>query len=300
MERVASFSHQRQLISQALSVQSKLATTQVQTATGLKSTDYKGVANDSRMLVTLEGELERAERYIDNGEVVAGRVDTMYDSVSQVIEIATDARVWLGESLSATGNVTNFNQQGQAALEEVASLLNVQQDGRYLFGGAQTERAPVDLSAYPPATSPSSPDMSYYQGDSQVAIYQASPDLVIDYGITADRSGFEKMLRAMSIAANASDSPVDRAALEEAYDLTSAALDDLLVEQTKLSLSADKIDRAIDANLDYQLYSQAVIEDLKHVDVAAVSAELSAYEAQLEAAYSVINVLSRLSLVNYL
>lgn len=300
MERVASFSHQRQMISQALAVQSKVATAQIETATGLKSTDYKGIADDTRKLVTLEGELERAQQYIDNGEVVAGRIDTMYGAVSQIVDIASDARAWLSEALSDSGSVTSFNQQGQAALEEVAALLNTQQDGRYLFGGSQTAQPPVDLASYPPATSPSVADYSYYQGDNQTAAYQATPDMAVDYGVAGNSPGFEKLMRAMSLAANAATNPVDSAALQEAYDLTTEALDDLLVEQTELSLAADRTEGAIDANLDFQLYSQAVIEDLKNVDVAAASAELSSYEAQLEAAYSVINTLNRLSLVKYL
>ncbi len=300
MERVASFSHQRQMISQALAVQSKVATAQIETATGLKSTDYKGIADDTRKLVTLEGELERAQQYIDNGEVVAGRIDTMYGAVSQIVDIASDARAWLSEGLSDSGSVTSFNQQGQAALEEIAALLNTQQDGRYLFGGSQTAQPPVDLSSYPPATSPSAADYSYYQGDNQTAAYQATPDMTVDYGVGGNSPGFEKLMRAMNLAANAATNPVDNAALQEAYDLTTEALDDLLVVQTELSLAADRTEGAIDANLDFQLYSQAVIEDLKNVDVAAASAELSSYEAQLEAAYSVINTLNRLSLVKYL
>ena len=113
MERVASFSHQRQLISQALSVQAKVATAQVQVSSGLESSDYKGVATNTRMLVTLESELEHAQRYIDNGEIVNARIETSYSAVSQIIDIASDARVWLSESLSGSGGVTSFNQQGR-------------------------------------------------------------------------------------------------------------------------------------------------------------------------------------------
>jgi len=104
----------------------------------------------------------------------------------------------------------------------------------------------------------------------------------------------------MSLAANASADPLDEDALTEAYDLATSALDAILVVQTELSLAADKVEQAIDSNLDYPLYSQAVLEDLKYVDVAAATAELSTYEAQLEAAYNVLNTLSKLSLTNYL
>lgn len=300
MDRISSFSHQRQLISQALQVQNKVATAQVQVASGLKSSDYKGVASETRLMVTLEGELQKAQNYIDNGEIVAGRVETLYSAASQIAEIASDARTWLAEAISGSNDVTTYNQQAAAAMEEVANLLNTQQGGRYLFGGSLTEQAPVDLSSYPAQTSPSSTDISYYLGDGTVASYQASPNLAIDYGVTADNAGFEKLLRAMSLAANAATDPVDKTALEEAYDLVTEALDDVMLVQTELSLAADKTEQSIDSNLDFQLYSQAVIEDLKYVDVAAATAEMSTYEAQLEAAYNVINTLSRLSLVNYL
>jgi len=300
MDRISSFSHQRQLISQALQVQNKVAAKQTQVASGLESTDYKGVAAETRLMVTLESELQRAQNYIDNGEIVAARIETMYSAVSQVVEVASDARTWLNEALSGSTDVTAFNAQAQAALDEIVNLLNTQQGGRYLFGGTLTETAPVSLDSYPAQTSPSTANVAYYLGDGETAAYQASPDLTIGYGVSADSSGFEKLIRAMSLAANASSDPVDKDALTEAYDLATEALDEILVVQTELSLAADKVEQAIDSNLDFQLYSQAVLEDLKYVDVAAATAELSTYETQLEAAYNVLSTLSKLSLTDYL
>jgi flagellar hook-associated protein 3 FlgL len=300
MDRISSFSHQRQLISQALQVQNKVAAKQTQVASGLESTDYKGVAAETRLMVTLESELQQAQNYIDNGEIVTARIETMYSAVSQVAEIASDARTWLNEAISGSDAVTSFNAQAEAALEEIVNLLNTQHGGRYLFGGTLTEEAPVDLSSYPAQTSPSTADASFYLGDGETASYRASPGLTIDYGVSADSSGFEKLIRAMSLAANASADPLDEDALTEAYNLATEALDEILVVQTELSLAADKVEQAIDSNLDYQLYSQAVLEDLKYVDVAAATAELSTYETQLEAAYNVLSTLSKLSLTNYL
>jgi flagellin-like hook-associated protein FlgL len=86
--------------------------------------------------------------------------------------------------------------------------------------------------------------------------------------VTADEAGFEEAIRALSLGANASEDPVDQDALTEAYDLVNAALDDLLVTQTKLSAAASALDWEMDVQTDVQVRLEAMVSTIKEVDVA--------------------------------
>jgi len=291
MERISTFSHHRQLIAQALEVQRKVATQQTQIATGKVSTTYEGVADNARSIVNLESELKRADRYVTNGTIVNARVEAMYSAVSQLGELATDIQTWLSSVMSgATDELAGINDQAQMYLEEVASLLNTKQAGSYLFSGSRIDTAPVDLGALSSMPSSSAADTSYYTGDDKIASYEAAPDLTITYGVTADDAGFEQLIRALNIVRTASENPADTAALTAAYQLAGAANDDIAVTRTGLSETSQSIERALDSNVDFQLYVESLVDDLQNIDVAEITAQLSAAEAQLEASFNVLSL----------
>ncbi|HEV8388699.1 MAG TPA: flagellin [Dongiaceae bacterium] len=301
MERIATFSQHRQLITQALEVQRKVATQQTQIATGKESVTYQGVAENARTIVNLESELKRADRYVTSGTIVNARVEAMYSAVSQLGELATDIQTWLSSVTSGTGDtVTGVNDQAEAYLEEVAALLNTKQAGSYLFAGSRIDAAPVDLANLSAAPSATAADAGYYAGDAQAASFEAAPDLTITYGVTADEAGFEQLIRALNIARTASEDPADTDALTAAYQLAGSANDDIAVTRTKLSETSLSIERALDSNVDFQLYAESLVDDLQSVDVAAVTAELSAAEAQLEASFNVLSMLQKINLLDYL
>ena len=111
---------------------------------------------------------------------------------------------------------------------EIEALLNTQIEGRYVFAGSMTDTVPADLSdvAYTPqAGLPGTftADTGYYQGDNLTLSIRADDNFELDYGITADNTAFEEMLRSlayMDYAGANSDIPV----LEESFRLMKSAL----------------------------------------------------------------------------
>jgi flagellar hook-associated protein 3 FlgL len=182
----------------------------------------------------------------------------------------------------------------------MSSLLNTQYDGSYLFGGARTDAAPVDVSsaAYAAATSPSTADTSYYQGDSAIASVRVSDSQTVAYGVTADNTAFEQVMRAMNLVAN--NSPLSTNTLNEALGLATSSVDALGVVQTRISNASASIEKASASQTEYQSYAQTLGSSLTGVDVAAVTASLATYQAQLTASYSAIAKVQSLSLASYL
>jgi len=304
MERVATYSHQNQLVQYMMKAEAKVAAEQVRSATGLNATDYKGIAPDSGRLVNLESHYKRLEQYVDEGEVVNGRIQSLYDAVGGMTDLtARLSALVVGLQGDNAAGVEGVVAEAGELMQEFAALLNTRQEGRYLFAGGRTDHAAVDIgsAAYAAATGvPSSADTGYYQGDSTVAHFQAADDLILSYGVTADDPAFEKALRAFNLIANLTTSPVDTDVLDEATQLASDATDALSVTQARLGATSASLERTIDRHVEEQLVLQSHVEDIRSVDLAESTTRLSQLQASLEATMSLMKILEENNLSKYL
>jgi flagellar hook-associated protein 3 FlgL len=224
----------------------------------------------------------------------------MYTAIGQVNDIITNLRSQLsaastGDSTTATSVITAAQQM----LTEMGSLLNTQFDNQYVFGGARTSTPPVDLSSFATGTgSTTTADTSYYKGDDQIASVQVADDQTVSYGVTADNPAFEQVMRVLKFVANSTT--LSSTDITDALNLASTALDAVSTVQTKLSGASSQIEQAQSRQSDYQSYAQTLSSDLSGVDVAAITAQLSTYQAQLSASYSAIAKIQSLNLASYL
>jgi len=265
------------------------------------SSDFGGLGSNSQQVLNLQVSVTRAQSYIDAATQTDSKVEVMYSAVNSIADLTTSFRSLLTAATnSASTDSASVTQSAQEMLSTMASLLNTQYSGSYLFSGSTTDVAPVDVSSttYAAATSPSTADTSYYQGDSELASVRVSSSQTVSYGVTADNTAFEQVLRAMNLVANTS--PLTTDTLNEALDLSASAIDAIGVVQTKISNASSSIEKASASQTDYQSYAKTLGSSLTSVDVAAVTASLSTYQAQLTASYGAISKVQSLNLASYL
>jgi flagellar hook-associated protein 3 FlgL len=299
--RVATFPQTDQMVTAALRTQSVMANEQLEESTGVTSQDYGGLGETSKQVINLQVSVSRSQSYVDNATSADSKVQVMYSAVTSISNMLSQFRATLtAASNSATTDPTSVTESAQQMLREMGSLLNTQYGSQYLFGGSNTTSAPVNVSSsvYPAQTSPSTANTSYYQGDDQVASARVSDNEVVSYGVTADNSAFEQGLRALNLVAN--NSPLSSATLTEALNLTVNAVTGTAAVQTQLGLASSSMQSASASQTDYQNYAQTLGTSLTGVDVAAVTAQLSTYQAQLSASYSAIAKIQGLSLASFL
>jgi len=301
ISRVATFFVSEQMINAALRTQSTMANEQLQEASGEVSPDFGGLGSTSQQVINLQISVTRSQSYIDAAASADNKVQVMYSAVSSVTNLYTQLRSLLtGASSTSNTDSTNVADSAQQMMQQLASLLNTQYDGQYLFGGSSRMNPPVDISSatYPAATSPSSPDTSYYQGDDQTASARVSETDTVSYGVTADNSAFEQGMRALNLVAN--NVPLSTSTLDEAMTLATNALDAATVVQTNLGLASSALQSASASQTDYQNFAKTLGSNLTSVDVASVTAQLSTYQAQLTASYAAISKIQSLDLASYL
>lgn len=299
--RVATFAISQQMIAAALKTQSTMADQQMQEASGVVSSDFGGLGSTTQQVLNLQVSVTRAQSYIDAAAQTDSKVQVMYSAVNSIADLTTSFRSLLTAATNtASTDSSSVTASATEMLSEMASLLNTQYSGSYLFSGSKTDVPPVDISSttYAAATSPSTADTSYYQGDSALASVRVSNSETVSYGVTADNTAFEQVLRAMNLVANTS--PLTTTTLNEALDLSASSVSALGVVQTRISNAASSIEKASASQTEYQTYAQTLGSSLTSVDVAAVTASLSTYQAQLTASYAAIAKVQSLSLASYL
>lgn len=298
--RVATFPLSEQMIASALRTQSTMASQQLQESSGEVSPNYGGLGQSSQQVISLQISVTRAQSYIDAASSAGNKTQAMYSAVTTISNLLNSFRSTLTAVDSASTDATATQQTAQQLLQEMGSLLNTQYAGSYLFGGGQTTNPPVDVSSasYPAMTSPSSASTSYYKGDDETMSVRVSDSETVSYGVTADNPAFEQALRALNLVAN--NSPLSSDTLNEAMSLTTNAIDATANVQAGLGIASSAIQSASASQSDYQNFAKTLGDNLTNVDVAAVTAQISTYTAQLEAAYSAISKIQGLDLTSYL
>jgi flagellar hook-associated protein 3 FlgL len=298
--RIATFALSEQMIAAAMRTEAVMADEQTQESSGVKSQFFGGYGADTQHVVNLQVSVTRAQSYIDAATLADNKTQVMYSAIGSVTDLITNLRTQLSAATTGSNTTTaSVISSAQQMLTEMGSILNTQYDNQYVFGGARTTQAPVDLTSFSSGTgSTTTADTSYYKGDGEIASVKVADDQTVSYGITADNPAFEQVMRVLKFVANAST--LSSTDITNALDLASSALDATATVQAKLSSAASQIESAKSRQSDYQSYAQTLASDLTGVDVAAVTAQLSAFQAQLTASYSAIAKIQSLNLANYL
>jgi|GEM_PF-349273 len=314
--RIGSFANQQLILDATLRTQSQLAETRLQAATGKKSQSFSGIAPDSSRLVNLKNEVAKAEQYIENIATAEKRLKLMNLSLETIDEIAREMRSITVSSLNGeAANTNNLSFVATEFLDQVVELLNQKDDSRHLFAGGKTDTKPVDLNngVY---TAPTPPpfdavvDTGYYEGDTTIQQVRIDDGVTVQYGITADQSAFEKVIRALdNIAQTTFTNPItaaEKQVLNDAITLLTEATENNGAQKTIGEFAADvaldlrTIDIQKDRHNEFINFATDSIGDIENVDPAETLSLLNFQQVQLEASFQIVARLGSLSLTNFI
>jgi flagellar hook-associated protein 3 FlgL len=297
LSRVSSFAHTSAMTAASLKVQARLADQQSQTASGLKSQTYGGMAASTASILTLSNQTARLTADNTAASSAAAYVQAAYSAVGEIAGLATTIKTQLASMMSSsTLDADTTGQYAADWLTDLRALLNSQQGGTYLFSGQATDVAPVDFTAtgYDPTAGA---DATYYQGASAGRTYASSEGQTVSLSVSAGASAFEQLARAIAlVAAN----PSDPDAIAAAYALSGTALTGVGTLQETIAIQASALETITDRNTAKIDAIDALVTDLKGADLTEAAVLTTQYQTQLEALFSMISTLSSLSLSKYL
>ena len=321
MTRVATLAQQRLVTAAALRTQRNVNELQAQVASGKETQRFSGIANNASKLVNLKSELKQAEQFIENITITEKRLDLMAFAIEEIEKIARKARTDLAGTLNgSTADDLEVPSVMQAARDQVIELLNMKDDSRFLFAGGEIETRPVDISngtyTTPVITGPPNPsfyqtvDAGYYEGDSAVQSTRIDDNFTVSYGILANESAFEKLIRTLdNIAAHSFSDPVNaneqtfiKAAMAELTEVIENNGTDKTLTDFRSDVGLDRVmlDSIKGKHSDFLNFAQDSIAEIEKVDTAEAVALLNFEQIQLEASFTTIARIQTLSLSNFL
>ena len=302
MTRVADVAQNSRILGFIASTQSKVAVIQTQIGSGRKSQEYKGISRDAERLVSLEAVHLRTNQYVENNQNVERRLRTMESNVSQIFDVMSQYKTLLVDGLNAQNAADlNMTVRAQEMLNQIASLLNVEEEGRYLFAGSRTDTQPVDLTGLPPTYVIPTNDgdsAGYYQGNSQVLSVRAADSFDVNYGITADALGFEQAIRALHVVVTGV--PTDPTTLNHALAVATDALTNIANTRTQIGAVRNTLDDLNEKHNEYLLFTEQTIGEIENVDLAEAVTRLNDASVALDASFLSVSKLSQLTLLNFL
>jgi flagellar hook-associated protein 3 FlgL len=271
---------------------------QRQITSGQKSNVYSGISDDTGRLLKIERTLTATEQYKSNITVVRARLQTSEVQLSSMMDNAIKFKSTLTQALNnGNASLMALAQQSDQLMTQTANLLNTSQSGVYLFSGGRTTTPPVDLLQFNAAANATSLDAGYYQGDQDAPQARIDEDFLITYGVKADDEAFEKYFRAMRLVkANETDPTTLRAAM----DLMDQAITRLNTVTSTIGAASNALDVSEKRHNDNLVVLKETVGSIEDTNILEASSKLSQEELQLQASYSVIARLSRLSIINYL
>ena len=126
-------------------MQDKFATLQMQMGTGEKATKLSEMGRDLPMSLSVRQRLGKIEGFTGNIEKVNLRLSFLDKTMSRFDKLESEARssALQGQYGTDAINMATLPGLSKARFDEVVDLLNSEVAGRYLFGGSETDTAPV-------------------------------------------------------------------------------------------------------------------------------------------------------------
>lgn len=277
--------------------QARIRDTQSAIASGRTVDRYADIPDTAGLLIRARSDLADTSGFIGRNERLLDRMNIADGAVGAIGGIAERMRSLLVNRLdAATGSAVPLDSEIDSALEQIAAQLNLEIDGRYVFGGSRTDTAPVALPSPPPASN--DPGL-YYRGDSVAVTARVAPDVELSYGVTAADEGFAMLISALG-QAKAAHAAQDRAGLESALTDLTAAIDGIADLRGAMGASAARLEAITESQRSTELYLDETISRIEATDMPTALARLAEDQASLEAAYITVSRLSSLSLADYL
>jgi flagellar hook-associated protein 3 FlgL len=324
---------------QIANLQTQINTLQQQATSGLKASVYGGLGTQASLDIDLRNQGAHIDTFQTN--------ITFLQTRSQVVDQNLNAIVATGQHLFdltvSSGTTDQGRQQiineANSVVTEVTQQLQVNVDGRFLFGGVNTGAQPMVndqtllanvktaintalTAAPPPANVPAAisaavdsvfaTPTNFYVGGPNVAPTEVDDGLKLNLGITGDNQAFIDTLKgaytiaalSMPVNAPATLPQLDRATFDQVVQTAAGNMFGGISEVQDLisqnGSNQTELKNISQQHEQTQTLLQSQVDNIETVNLADVSTRLTALTTQLQASYSLTGQLKNLSLVNFL
>ena len=314
MTRVSTYGNYQSALLDLMSAQSRMADAQQKVNTKKNATDLVGFGRSSETVSALKSSQTRIETFIDTNKTVTARLETQDLAMDRVADASTAARQAIADAIAA-GRMDTLMGTLNSLFMEAQDGLNMKHQGKYLFGGGVTDRAPVDL-----------PDIPGQPGASMMAKLAALPDesaafhndqlkqsswldenVSMDTGFLADAMGSELFAIFRDIQLEHQTTPLDgqmtdaqKAFLTTQMGRFEAAAKGMVELQAANGGTQNRVDRLLESQEARKISIDTILSGKTDANMAEAVTELELAQISLQASAQVVSQLRQVSLLDYL
>lgn len=297
VQRISNVSLFNSTMRNVTSTQFSLFTLQEQISSGIKAKDFKGINGQVEQFVGLEAQTRRLDLYKMNNAVLESRLTAANNSMTTIIDVTDQIEDLMVQLRSAvTSENANFTLQIQNKMKTIADAMNVQADGRYLFGGTATDRPPVPNGLATNYTA-GIPDTGYYAGSSDSVTHRIDDNIEVDFPVRGDDMAFQQLFAAVDLALK---SPDDDNTMRKAIDMIQQAQTGMNTAQARVNSALVDLEQVTARQDTTKEYIRGLTEQVSKTDIVAATTKAAQDQAVLQASYQVFARLIQLKLSDYL
>lgn len=298
LTRIGDFAQSERMTSELLQTQTRTRVAQAQISSGKVSDRFQDIAPEVERLIDVKLVLQQSQQFQENITFTDRKLVAMESAVSGLFDIATRAQnLAIQRTSDPESSPGLIAPEFENLLEQTVALLNEDMDGRYLFGGSQTARKPVELD--PAFVNFGSVDDTYYQGDGLELSTRVDIDVEITTTMSADLDGFQELVGGLRGLING-DVLDDETVLENSLGLVHESLSKIADYQAELGIRQSQMERIGQGHLDAELYLENRISEIEDVDITEAISRLAEDQVILESAMATLARMNQLNLVDYL
>lgn len=304
-----------------------------QVSTQQKSDTYGGLGTDAINLQYLNKQEPMLQSYLNNISNVSNSMTLMNNALTSISKVGNDLVSAIQTQIkNGSDTIASIQQIAQQGLKMVEDMINTQYNGKYLFAGSASDSPPfVDdstlnsnfvtqinnwlasgdtaaLNATIDGFTPTNLGLSAGLSTAGASTARIGDNLSVDYTMKASDTGFQNLIRGLTLIANLpypGNSDVATSAnftdvMTHALSTVQNAMQDI---NTSTQTLAGKFNLLKSVQTDHQNDLQLVqtqIAQITNADPTEALVKIQTLQTQLTASYQVTNIVSQLSLVNFL
>lgn len=308
MTRVATYGNYQSALLNLMNTQTRSAEAQERVSTQKNATDLTGFGRQSETLTALKGAQSRIQGFIDTAEAVTSRLTTQDLAMNQINDGISGLREAIGSALS-TDSAGSLMLEMEGQFQSIRGGLNMRHQGGYLFAGASTTTAPLDVAnltelAAAPGVA------SVFRNDTLKTVSRVADGTTLETGFLADELGTDVLgiLRdVQNFHATAGQGPLTGKLTEAQKTFLTTQLSRLeqagsaVIDKVAKTGSLAKQVESISAGHTAQKNAlDELVSSRTDADMAKAVTDLQLSQIAIQASAQVISQLRQVSLLNYL
>ncbi len=309
MTRVSTAGQNQLLIVDVLRQQERLFDTQKQVTSGTKSREYQGIAADVATLSGAKTVRSKAEQFLKTNLELERVTEVQNLSLQGVVDVADNLRETLIKALNV-GSGIGLRDTIDALYNEAVNFLNVQENGRFVFGGTRTDVEPVNAHTPAELEALGASNAALAFDNNQIkAQARVDESLTVTYGVLADEVAGDLFQLFQDLMIYATGTPssfsnplsnADRSFILGKIGQANAAFDTANAAQAQHGVAMKTIEEAQLRHENELAFINQFIADLEDTDIGEAVTRLNQDQLALESSFRVFSQLNQLSLLNFI